>query len=223
MTQQINPEKLKAAAEHLEWVCQQYPNSDDVQGLYRGLQSMIEDAKAGRILLPVEDRQKIPGWYFNREGIYQAYTAPDVEGAYVNFSVEMRGGYTEQEKRIMADMELERKAILEKEHSKKTSTSNDLNLTPEQQAIFERVVGIVTQNSELRQRFKAANDEMDKHPEGNELEYVVDSDDPAAVEFRAASDAIDMAILGIEPSLKVSDRWLFRDIAHAICTNFCGK
>jgi hypothetical protein len=32
MTQQIDPVKLKAAAEHLEWVCQQYPDNDDVQG-----------------------------------------------------------------------------------------------------------------------------------------------------------------------------------------------
>ena len=31
MTQTIDPIKLKAAAEHLEWVLKQYPYSGDVQ------------------------------------------------------------------------------------------------------------------------------------------------------------------------------------------------
>ena len=31
MTQTIEPVKLKVAAEHLEWVLKQYPDSEDVQ------------------------------------------------------------------------------------------------------------------------------------------------------------------------------------------------
>lgn len=62
MTQAIDPVKLKAAAEHLEWVLKQYPDSDDVQDLYQGLQPLIEDAKAEEVLEPL-DRRKIPGAY----------------------------------------------------------------------------------------------------------------------------------------------------------------
>ena len=97
MTQQINPEKLKAAAEHLEWVCQQYPDNEDVQGLYRGLQTMIEDAKAGKITEPVE---RVPFWYQHADGVYVPYSEPSVGGAYARFTDEMRGGRTEAEKQI---------------------------------------------------------------------------------------------------------------------------
>lgn len=60
MTQAIDPIKLKAAAEHLEWVLRQYPDSEDVQSLLRSLTPLIEDAKAGRVLEPL-DGIKIPG------------------------------------------------------------------------------------------------------------------------------------------------------------------
>jgi hypothetical protein len=100
MTQKIDPVKLKAAAEHLEWVCQQYPDNDDVQGLYRGLQTMIEDAKAGRVTEPLKDYYDIPSrWAVSAEGMYRQYTDPDVEGAYVKFAIEMEGGLTEQDKK----------------------------------------------------------------------------------------------------------------------------
>jgi hypothetical protein len=74
-------------------------------------------AKAGRVMEPVE-RQKIPfNWAVNADGRYDGYRDPGVGNAYVLFSVEMRGGYNVQEKRIMADMELQRKAILERGQS----------------------------------------------------------------------------------------------------------
>ena len=41
MTQIIDPIKLKAAAEHLEWVLQQYPDSEDVQSLLQALQPLM--------------------------------------------------------------------------------------------------------------------------------------------------------------------------------------
>ena len=112
MTQQIDPVKLKAAAEHLEWVCQQYPDNEDVQGLYRGLLPMIEDAKAGRVTEPV-NRQKISGRYLMTEGVYREYLEPDVEGAYYKFRTEMEGGLSETGKRIIAKIEAMNKAAAE--------------------------------------------------------------------------------------------------------------
>lgn len=103
MTQKIDPIKLKAAAEHLEWVCQQYPSEAAVQSLYQGLRPMIEDAKAGRVLVPIANRHDIPSrWAVSAEGLYRDYEEPDIEGAYVAFAIEMEGGLTEQDKRILA-------------------------------------------------------------------------------------------------------------------------
>lgn len=105
MTNQIDPVKLKAAAEHLEWVCQQYPNEEKVQGLYKALQPMIEDAKAGAIQRPVTERNEIPGnWAVSAEGLFREYADPSVESAYVAFGTQMAGGLSEQEQRIMASM-----------------------------------------------------------------------------------------------------------------------
>jgi hypothetical protein len=102
MTQTIDPVKLKAAAEHLEWVCQQYPNNEDVQGLYQGLLPMIEDAKAGRVLESV-DWQAVP---FKREvsgeRYFDGYRNPSIESAYVQFSIQMEGGQSELEKQLIA-------------------------------------------------------------------------------------------------------------------------
>lgn len=113
MTQKIDPAKLKAAAEHLEWVCQQYPNEDRVQSLLEGMRPWIEDAKAGRIQTPIADRFALPfRWAISSEGLYRDFIEPDVEGAYVDFGIELEGGLSEQEKRILADMEAQRAAIL---------------------------------------------------------------------------------------------------------------
>ena len=109
MTQTINPDKLKAAAEHLEWVLNQYPNETVVQGLHRALLPQIEDAKAERVLEPVS-RKDIPGRYNFGDGIYRLYENPNVENAYVDFVREMRGGLTEQEKSLISDTQ----AIIER-------------------------------------------------------------------------------------------------------------
>lgn len=110
MTQAIDPIKLKAAAEHLEWALNQYPNSEDVQSLLRALTPLIEDAKAGRVLVPV-DSANIPGaWNFG-DGRYTPYDNPDVDDAYVDFRIEMRGGLTEDEDEFNARMDAMRKAM----------------------------------------------------------------------------------------------------------------
>ena len=93
---------LKSAAEHLEWVCQQYPTDEPVQALYRALQSLIDSAKAGTISAPIE-RQTLPArWAVSAEGLYRDYKAPNVEEAYVAFGIQLEGGLTEQEERILA-------------------------------------------------------------------------------------------------------------------------
>jgi hypothetical protein len=112
MNQTIDAIKLKAAAEHLEWVLRQYPDNDDVRSLLNGLLPLIEDAKAGRILGPV-DRADVPGAYSFADGLYTPYKDPDVGDAYASFRIEIGGGLTEQGKQRHARMEAMRKAIEE--------------------------------------------------------------------------------------------------------------
>jgi hypothetical protein len=109
MAQTINPVKLKAAAEHLEWVLQQDPESEEVQGLLLSLAPLIEDAKAGRVLEPTS-RKTVPGAYNFGDGIYTPYKNPSVGAAYAAFVVEMEGGLTEQDKQRLARMEALRAA-----------------------------------------------------------------------------------------------------------------
>lgn len=95
-----------------------------------------------------------------------------------------------------------------------------LNLTPEQQEIFDRVVGIVTQNDELRRQFKTANEELRKQPEWQDFNYRTDSDDPAAVNSRAAHAALEAEISKVAPNLESSDFLLFGDVYIAIGHDF---
>ncbi|MBT9550141.1 MAG: hypothetical protein IV088_04770 [Hydrogenophaga sp.] len=113
MTQKIDPIKLKATAEHLEWVCQQYPNEERVQGLLESMRSLIDAAKTGKVAQPFADEHRFPAqWAVFSEGLYRDYRDPNVEGAYGDFTDELRGGLTEQDLRIHADMEAQRAAIL---------------------------------------------------------------------------------------------------------------
>lgn len=112
MTQRIDPVKLKAAAEHLEWVLKQYPDSEDVWGLLHSLGPLLEEAKAGRVGEPV-DSVKIPGaWNFS-DGRYVPYKDPGVDSAYVAFVVEMEGGLNEQEEQLNVHMDATRRAKVE--------------------------------------------------------------------------------------------------------------
>lgn len=108
MTQTIDPVKLKAAAEHLEWVLRQYPDSDDVQSLLRSLTPLIKAAKAANVFVPM-DRRDIPSaWNFS-DGRYIPFDNPSVDGAYYDFAAEMRGGRTEEEKQLTVHLEAMRK------------------------------------------------------------------------------------------------------------------
>lgn len=103
MTQAIDPIKLRAAAQHLEWVLHQYPGVEDLQALFRALTPLIESAKSGEIEVPME-RSDVPGSYDFTDGLYRSYRAPSVDAAYTKFRTELRGGLTEQERALHADI-----------------------------------------------------------------------------------------------------------------------
>lgn len=93
MTQTIDPIKLKAAAEHLEWVLEQYPDEPVVHGLLESLSPLIEDAKAALIKAPIYSGG-VPGAYGNADGVYVPFKDPSVGDAYAKFKVELGGGLT---------------------------------------------------------------------------------------------------------------------------------
>ena len=100
MTQQIDPVKLKAAAEHLEWVCQQYPDNEDVQYMLNKLLPIIQDAKAGKIT-EIMNMKDVPfNWAVNSEGLYNKYRNPDIPNAYIQLQTELEGGLSDEDKEI---------------------------------------------------------------------------------------------------------------------------
>lgn len=116
MTQAIDPVKLKAAAQHLEWVLKQYPDVEDVQSLLRALTPMIEDAKSGSVLEPVGQGNIPRAWNFS-DGRYISYRSPSVDSAYVTFIIEMEGGLSDEEKQLNARMDAMRKRMTEQSGS----------------------------------------------------------------------------------------------------------
>lgn len=111
MNQAIDPIKLKAAAEHLEWVLQQYPESKDVKDLLSALTPLIEDAKTGRLTQPVESMMKVPGAYNFSDGLYVPFRSPDVGEAYAKFVTEMEGGITEEEEKLLREADALKESI----------------------------------------------------------------------------------------------------------------
>jgi len=102
MTQTIDPAKLKAAAEHLEWVLGRYPDSEEVQGLLRALSPLIGHAKAGMVKEALEERLIPCGRNF-ADGMYTQYGDPSVDDAYYAFAAELRGGRSPEEEQLIAD------------------------------------------------------------------------------------------------------------------------
>lgn len=105
MSRPIDPVKLKASAERLEWVLGQYLYSDDVRALSRDLAPLIEAAKAGRILVPIDESTPIPGSRNFADGIFIEYSEPSVDGAYADFITELEGGVTDIDLEIRAQID----------------------------------------------------------------------------------------------------------------------
>lgn len=103
MTQSIDHVRLRAAAEHLEWVLAQYPGPHGAEGLRESFATLIEQAKAGLIKEP-QGRSDSPARYALAERVYADLENPSVEEALVAFAVELRGGLTERERRIIERM-----------------------------------------------------------------------------------------------------------------------
>lgn len=104
MAQAIDPIKLKAAAEHLEWVLRQYPDAPAVQALLASLTPIIVVARAGRVVAPCEPEQ-VPGVYDFANGLYVPFKNPDVGDAYAAFRIELSGGLSQQDEQRLARME----------------------------------------------------------------------------------------------------------------------
>ena len=79
-----------------------------------------------------------------------------------------------------------------------------LDLTPEQQEIFDRVVGIVTH----------------KHSMAEDTNYMADSEEEVAVNYRTAINTVREEIKKINSELKTSDPALHSKTLRAICDNF---
>ena len=103
MKQTIDPVKLRLAAVRLRWVLLQYPESGDVRMLLGALTPLLEDAESGRIQ-KVVDSNDVPGAYNFADGMYIPYEDPSVDEAYTSFRNELKGGLTEQDRRILARM-----------------------------------------------------------------------------------------------------------------------
>lgn len=98
MSRTIDPIKLKAAAEHLEWVIKQHSGTEETKDLMIGLVPLIEAAKAGEVREPTN---WIPYAYSHCNGDFIDFKGPNLGNAYSRFVTEMRGGHTEQERRIL--------------------------------------------------------------------------------------------------------------------------
>lgn len=100
MSQPIDPVKLKASAEHLEWVLMAYPSSNDVLTLLCALQPLLELAKDGKISTPIGSSKLIPYAHQFSDGAYVPYSNPNVGNAYAAFVVEMKGGLSKEEQQL---------------------------------------------------------------------------------------------------------------------------
>ncbi len=108
MTQTIDPAKLKAAAEHLEWTLKQHLDNQDVKGLLEELTPLLQAAKSQQVSETL-DRWQIPGAKEFADGSFIGFDDPNIEEAYYDFSAELRGGRTEQELQLIAQIESMRK------------------------------------------------------------------------------------------------------------------
>lgn len=109
MAQSIDQARLRAAAEHLDRVLSCYPDHEKVQSLRASFKPLIEQAKAGLITQP-QDRDDFPARWELAERVYADFESPSVEEALVGFSIELRGGLTDRERRLIAELETRRQS-----------------------------------------------------------------------------------------------------------------
>lgn len=92
---------LESSAKRLEEVISQYSFDDaEVKALSYALSKLIADARAGKIVCPVEWRD-IPGTYSFTEGGLRKYS--DLEKAYAEFKIEISGGESPLLRRLRSE------------------------------------------------------------------------------------------------------------------------
>lgn len=101
MTQSFDQDQLRSAADRFQSVAAQYPDVASVQALLDALLPLLRDARAGRILEPLDPRE-IPGGWHLAEGTFRDLRDPNVEQAYGDLSTALQGGWSDQEKRLLA-------------------------------------------------------------------------------------------------------------------------
>lgn len=104
MAQAIDQARLRAAAEHLDWVLSCYPEHERANNLRARFAPLIEQAKAG-LIAELQDPDDFPAGRALAEGFYADLKDPNVEDALVAFSIELRGGLSDREKRLVGELE----------------------------------------------------------------------------------------------------------------------
>lgn len=103
MNQSIDQEQLRSAADRFEWVAAHYAEVESVRALLDVLRPLLRDARAGLILQPL-DAGDIPGGWHLAEGTFRELRDPNVEQAYGDLSTALQGGWSDQEKRLLAKL-----------------------------------------------------------------------------------------------------------------------
>lgn len=95
----MNKTELAQAAKELESrFGDPVPLSQRVAGLYNDLKPYIEKAKKGELDTPME-KSSVPGGYLFNDGELRPY--PDLERAYVHFRVQISGGLSKKQEKIL--------------------------------------------------------------------------------------------------------------------------
>jgi hypothetical protein len=104
----MNQDLLMNSANELDKLLRQYAEFDDeAKTMLRVLTPLIQDARSGKIITPVESRN-IPGTRNYLEGNLQQYR--DFDDAYGRFILEVTGGETPARREIREKFEERRKA-----------------------------------------------------------------------------------------------------------------
>lgn len=81
--------ELLDACTLLEEVCKKHAEDEEVKDFFNCISPIIEDARAGRIIPPIE-WSEIPCFLYFTEGTLQRF--PDVENAFATFRIALTGG-----------------------------------------------------------------------------------------------------------------------------------
>ncbi|MCD9098118.1 hypothetical protein LU699_12740 [Luteimonas fraxinea] len=102
MTKTIDRIKLGTTAEHLERVLHHHKDDPAARALLMELGDLILAAKARQISKPLDG---VPCERAFAEGVFTELTDPSVDEAYVAFSIELKGGLSDEDRRDLEKLE----------------------------------------------------------------------------------------------------------------------